>query len=267
MNKLPNQAYRWWAFLSLWFLLGVAGLNAQTPGVTDKEISIGSCSALEGPSAFLGRETVIGAETYFQVLNEAGGINGRKLRLYSFDDSYDPAKAEACWDKLMVQKVFAMGFFVGTPTAAKYVPLADSNEIPLVGLFTGAQTLYTPLRRWVINVRASYFDETREQIDGLLDTLHYRKIGVIYPDDAFGSAVVQGVQAALKAHGSQDVATASYPRQSTQGAEAIDKVRAANPDAVVVAGPSNTVGPILKQAHGKGWKPLFLTVSLWERTN
>ncbi|HTC42965.1 MAG TPA: ABC transporter substrate-binding protein [Candidatus Acidoferrales bacterium] len=261
MNRLPNRAYRWWALLSLWVLLGPGGLNAQAPGVTDKEIAIGSCSALEGPSSFLGRETVIGAETYFQLVNEGGGINGRKLRLYSFDDSYDPAKAQACWDKLMAQKVFAMGFFVGTPTAAKYVPLADSNEIPLVGLFTGAQTLYTPLRRWVINVRASYFDETREQVDGLLNTLHYRKIGVIYPDDAFGSAVLQGVEAALKVNNSEAIATASYPRQSAQVAEAIDKVRAANPDAVVVVGPSNTVGPILKQAHGKGWKPLFLTVS------
>ena len=60
MKRLPNQAYRWWALLSLSFLLGAGGLNAQAPGVTDKEISIGSCSALEGPSAFLGRETVIG---------------------------------------------------------------------------------------------------------------------------------------------------------------------------------------------------------------
>ena len=84
---------------------------------------------------------------------------------------------------------------------------------------------------------------------------------MIYPDDAFGSAVLQGVKAALKAHGAEPVATASYPRQTTQVGRAIDKVRAANPDAVVVVGPSNTVAPILKQAHGKGWKPLFLTVS------
>jgi branched-chain amino acid transport system substrate-binding protein len=261
MNRRRNQAYRWWGSLLLWALVGAGGLNAQAPGVSEKEIAIGSCSALEGPSAFLGRETVVGAETYFQLVNAAGGVNGRKLRLYSFDDSYDPAKAQGCWDKLMAQKVFAMGFFVGTPTAANYVPLAEANEIPLVGLFTGAQTLYTPLRRWVINVRASYFDETRAQIDGLLNTLHFRKIGVIYPDDAFGSAVLQGVEAALKANGTQTAATASYLRQSTQVGEAIDKVRRLNPDAVVVVGPSNTVGPILKQAHAKGWKPLFLTVS------
>src|SRR5580700_5146946 len=61
--------------------------HAQTaPGVTDKEILIGSCAALEGPSSFLGRGTVNGAEAYFQAVNEEGGVNGRKLRLVSFDD-------------------------------------------------------------------------------------------------------------------------------------------------------------------------------------
>jgi branched-chain amino acid transport system substrate-binding protein len=121
----------------------------------------------KGLQVFWGvRPTVTGAEAYFQSVNEEGGVHGRKLRLMSFDDSYDPAKTQACWDKLTAQQIFAMGFFVGTPTAVKYVPLAESSGTPLVGLFTGAQTLYTPLRRWVINVRASYGDETREQIDG-----------------------------------------------------------------------------------------------------
>ena len=253
------------AFISLFvFVLfaAVSSAKAQTvPGVTEKEVVIGSCAALEGPSSFLGRETVTGAEAYFEAVNEEGGVNGRKLRMVSFDDSYDPAKTQACWDKLVSQKVFAMGFFVGTPTAVKYVPLAESKEIPLIGLFTGAQTLYTPLRRWVINVRASYGDETKEQIDGMVKTLHFRKIGVIYPDDPFGAAVLSGVQAALKENNAEPVATASYVRQSNQTEGAIEKVRAANPDAVVVVGPSNTVAPILKQAHGKGWTPLFVTVS------
>jgi branched-chain amino acid transport system substrate-binding protein len=63
------------------------------------------------------------------------------LRGFTYDDSYDPAKTEACFSKLMADRVFALGFFVGTPTAVKYVPMAESNRIPLVGLFTGAQTL------------------------------------------------------------------------------------------------------------------------------
>ena len=179
----------------------------------------------------------------------------------AYDDSYDPAKTEACFNRLMEQRVFVLGFFVGTPTAVKYIPMAESNKIPLVGLFTGAQTLYAPLRHWVVNVRASYFDETREQIDGMWGTLAYKKIGVIYPEDAFGTAVLEGVKAALKAHGAEPVAVGSYQRQTAQVGGAIDAVRAANPDAVVVVGPSNTVAPILKQSHAKGWKPLFLTVS------
>jgi len=262
---MKNAASKYVLGLAL-FLVCLLGLcnsvHAQTaPGVTENEILIGSCSALEGPSHFLGTETVAGAKAYFAMINDAGGVYGRKLKLISYDDSYDPAKTEACFNRLMDQKVFALGFFVGTPTAVKYIPMAESNKIPLVGLFTGAQTLYTPLRHWIVNVRASYFDETREQIDGMWGALGYKKIGVIYPEDAFGAAVLDGVKEALKAHGAAPVATGSYQRQTAQVGGAIDTVKASNPDAVVVVGPSNTVAPILKLSHAKGWKPLFLTVS------
>jgi branched-chain amino acid transport system substrate-binding protein len=250
-------------FCAVCMLAGSAISSAQTsvPGVTDKEIVIGSCSALEGPSSSLGTQTVAGAKAYFSMVNDEGGVHDRKLRLISYDDSYDPAKTSACFDKLLADKAFALGFFVGTPTAVKYLPLAEEKKIPLVGLFTGAQTLYLPLRHWVINVRASYFDETREQIDGLWDSLGYKKIGVIYPDDAFGAAVLEGVNEALKSKGSEPSAVASYQRQTANVGAAIGAVRAANPQAVVVVGPPNTVAPILTQAHAAGWKPLFLTVS------
>ena len=246
----------------VFLLVGWKPVQGQAvPGVTEREILIGSCSALEGLSHFLGTETVTGAKAYLDMINDAGGVDGRKLKLISYDDSYDPAKTEACFNRLMEQKVFALAFFVGTPTAVKYVPMAESNKIPLVGLFTGAQTLYVPLRHWVVNVRASYFDETRAQMDGLWGTLGYKKIGVIYPEDPFGTTVLEGVKVALKAHGAEPVATASYQRQTSQVGGAIDTVRSANPEAVVLVGPANTVAPILKQSHAKGWKPLFLTVS------
>jgi branched-chain amino acid transport system substrate-binding protein len=84
---------------------------------------------------------------------------------------------------------------------------------------------------------------------------------VIYPHDAFGEAVLQGVETALEANGAAPVETASYVGQSNDSASAIAKVNAANPDAVVVVGPSNTVAAILKSAHAKGWTPPFVTVS------
>jgi branched-chain amino acid transport system substrate-binding protein len=241
--------------------LSAAGLPAHAQGVTENEVVIGSCSALEGPSRALGIETTIGAKAYLSLVNDEGGVHGRKLKLVTYDDSYDPARTQACFDRLMGDKVFALGFFVGTPTAVKYVPMAESAKIPLVGLFTGAQTLYTPLRHWVVNVRASYYDETREQINGVWGTLGYRKVGVIYPEDAFGATVLEGVKEALRARGAEPVAVASYERQTANVGGAIDTVRAASPQAVVVVGPPNTVAPILKQSHEKGWKPLFLTVS------
>ncbi|MCU1239673.1 MAG: hypothetical protein JWO71_399 [Candidatus Acidoferrum typicum] len=110
-------------------------------------------------------------------------------------------------------------------------------------------------------MRASYYDETREQIEGVWDKLGYRKVGVIYPEDAFGTAVLGGVTEALKAHGAQPVKVGSYERQTANVGGAIDTVRAASPQAVVIVGPPNTVAPILKQSHAKNWRPLFLTVS------
>jgi branched-chain amino acid transport system substrate-binding protein len=255
--RLPAAA----VVFSLLFVLPNLLSAQNTPGVSDKEITIGSCSALEGPSQFLGTQTIAGARAYFESVNAEGGVHGRKLKLISYDDSYDPAKAEECFNRLQKQGVFALGFFVGTPTAVKYVPLAETNKIPLVGLFTGAPVLYTPFRHWVVTVRASYADETREQIDGMWKTLGYKKIGVIYPDDAFGAAVLDGVKSALQEHGSQPVAMGSYPRQTSQADAAIQTVRAANPEAVVIVGPANTVAPIVKLAHSKGWSPLFVTVS------
>src|SRR5262252_10898892 len=152
--------------------------RAQTPGVTDNAILIGSCSALDGPAHFLGRQTVLGASAYLHMINDEGGVFGRKIQLQAFDDSYDPEKAPACFKRMTKEGVFALGFFVGTPTAKVYVPLAQDEKIPVVGLFTGAQLLYEPLKHEIINVRASYFDEAREQVDHLWQARGIRKIGV-----------------------------------------------------------------------------------------
>lgn len=243
-------------FVVLW--AGVACPQTMTPSTG---INIGSCSALDGPARKLGTDTISGASAYFSMINEEGGVNGRKLRLVPLDDGYDPQKADACFDRLMKENVFAMGFFVGTPTAMKYIPLVEKNRVPLIGLFTGAQALYTPVHHWIFTVRASYDDETHEQIENLWNVLGMKRIGVLYPEDAFGTAVLNGVKLALKKYNAEPAALGSYPRQTEDVNSALAKVKAASPDAVVLVGPYAPVAAILKRAHAQNWHPLFLTVS------
>jgi branched-chain amino acid transport system substrate-binding protein len=233
---------------------------AQTPGVTDNSILIGSCSALDGPARFLGNQTVMGATAYLHGINDEGGVFGRKIQLLAFDDGYDPDRAAACFKRMTKEDVFSLGFFVGTPTAKVYVPMAQEEKIPVVGLFTGAQLLYEPLKHYVINVRASYYDETREQIDRLWE-LNVHKIGVIYQDDAFGKAVLDGVKLALHKHNAAPAALGTFARNTVEIEAGVREVMAARPQAVIVVGPYAPVAAIVKQAHAAGWRPRFLTVS------
>jgi ABC-type branched-subunit amino acid transport system substrate-binding protein len=233
---------------------------AETPGITASEIRIGSCSALDGPARQLGLETVLGATTYFDYINDHGGVNGRKLRLLSHDDGYDPERAAPCFSQLTKDDVFSAGFFVGTPTAAKYVPIAESEKIPIIGLFTGAPFLSQPPKRYIINVRASYNDETREQVESLWKT-GVRKIGVIYQDDAFGNAVLEGVKLALSRHSATPAGLGKFVRNTLDVDKGIQDVRSAKPEAVILASPYAPAAKIVKSSHGLGWKPIFLTVS------
>ncbi|HXJ88652.1 MAG TPA: ABC transporter substrate-binding protein [Candidatus Binatia bacterium] len=233
---------------------------AEAPGVTDTSILIGSCSALDGPAHFLGRQTVLGASAYLHMINDEGGVYGRKIQLQAFDDSYDPDRAPACFKRMTKEGVFALGFFVGTPTAKVYVPLAQEDKIPVVGLFTGAQLLYEPLKHEIINVRASYYDETREQVDKLWQA-NIHKIGVIYQDDPFGKAVLDGVKLALQKHNATPAVLGTFMRNSTDISAGLKDVMAAHPQAVVIAGPYAPAATIVKQAHAEGWMPQFLTVS------
>ena len=257
-----NQSKTICALAALTLLLVISSQgNEGNPGVTNTSIQIGSCSALTGPASFLGMESEMGALAYFSSVNSEGGVNGRKITLQTFDDGYDPDKAAACFDRLKKQNFFALGFFVGAPTASKYMPLAEAEKIPLLGIFTGAQVVYDPVRHYIFTVRASYFEESREQVDNLWEGRGIRKIAVIHQDDAAGQVVLEGVLRAISQHQATPVAVGSFPHNSLEVDQAIKSVREANPEAVILAGPYAPLAAILKRAHASGWHPLFLSLS------
>ena len=143
------------------FSLPLTAFGQGSPGVTADTIFIGQSAALSGPAEQLGKEMKTGAEAYFDLVNKAGGINGRKIKLVSLDDGYEPEKAAANTRKLINEnKVLALFGYVGTPTSNAALPIFTEAKIPFIGAFTGAQSLRDPFNRYIFNVRASYFDET-----------------------------------------------------------------------------------------------------------
>ncbi len=253
---------RKWAWI--WSLLMVCSLAtlaaAQAPGVSASQIKIGSCTVLDGPNRQYGIQIVLGATAYFDYINEQGGVNGRKLILSSFDDGYDPEKASACFASLKREKVFSAGFFFGSATTAKYLPLLEAEHMPLVGTYSGAPFIYEPVKHGIFNLRASYNDETRELVDSLWKSGAHR-IAVIYQDDAFGKTVLDSAKRALAKHNAAPVATGSYTRNALDVGPAIESVHAAKPGVVILASTYASAAEIVKRAHGQGWRPLFVSGS------
>jgi len=247
--------------LLLILICGVAAKTAaEAPGVTERQIKIGSCTVLDGPNRQYGIQIVLGATAYFNYINDHGGVNGRKLSLSSFDDGYDTKRTSACFASLKRENVFAAGFFFGSATTAKYLPLLQAEHMPLVGTYSGAPFIYEPVKHEIFNLRASYNDETRELIDNLWRS-GARRIGVIYQDDAFGKTVLDSARLALAKHHAGLVATGSYTRNSLDVEAAIESVHAAKPEVVLLDSTYAAAAEVVKRVHGQGWWPLFVSGS------
>ena len=120
----------------------------------------------------------------FKEANTAGGVDGRRLDLISYDDGYDPDKAIENTNRLINEdKVFALVGEVGTPTSRAAQPIATAAHVPFIGPFTGAAFLRDPSLDNVINVRASYDQETEAWIEHLTKDLGLTRIAILYQDD------------------------------------------------------------------------------------
>jgi branched-chain amino acid transport system substrate-binding protein len=230
-------------------------------GVTDTQVWLGTCGVLSGPVAYNGTQTYLGGKTYLDYVNDHGGVHGRKIHVRTYDDAYDPDKTFECFHKMLKDGAFAAAFFGGTPTAAKYAPMAEAAHVPMVGEHSGGQFLYDKLRPNMFLLRASYAEEAKALIDGLWENLGARKIAVAYQNDAFGAAIMSGAKEALKSHGTVPVALASFPRNSTDLSEAVKIIREAKPDAVIMATVYGPLADFVQRSYAAGWKPLVCAVS------
>ena len=230
-------------------------------GVTERQIVLGQFAAFSGPSAQLGERLQVGIQAYFSAINAQGGVHGRTIKLVARDDGYEPEKAATAAQALISEdKVLALVGSVGTPTGLAALPVITREKVPLIGMFTGAQSLREPFNRNVFHVRASYADET-ERIVQHLATLGVKKIAVLHQNDAYGQAGLAGVASALSRRKLQPTAIATFERNTTEVSNALATILPTQPEAIVQIGAYQACATFIKQARSKGYGGQFFNVS------
>jgi ABC-type branched-subunit amino acid transport system substrate-binding protein len=235
---------------------------AADPGVASDRIIFGQAAVFEGSAASLGVGMREGLSAAFAEVNRTGGIKGRKLELIARDDGYEPRKSIEVTRKLLEDdKVFALIGPVGTPTSAAVQPIASDAGAPFIGAFTGAEFLRNPHKPAVINVRASYFQETEAMVERLTKDLGITRIAIFYQDDAFGRAGLAGLQKALEKRRMELVAEGAYERNTTAVKRALLDIRRARPEAVVMVGAYKPSAEFIKLARQLRMDPIFVNIS------
>src|SRR5581483_8153210 len=251
------------AFLTAVFVcLFSSGSAAGENGVFKDKIVFGQAAALTGPAQLLGQGMREGILAAFAEANRVGGVNGRKLELKSLDDGYEPEKTIDATKKLInEEKVFALVGGVGTPTSKAVLPIFTEAKVPYIGPLTGAEFLRNPYKRYVVNVRGSYFQETEAWIEHLTKDLGISRIAILYQDDAFGLAGRAAVERALAKRNMSLVAFGSYIRNTTAVKTALLDIMKAQPQAVVTVGAYKPVATFVKVARQLKFDPVFVAIS------
>jgi ABC-type branched-subunit amino acid transport system substrate-binding protein len=244
------------------------GPAARVTARRDATIRIGVSNVQSGPSSSLGRNLMYGANAYFRIVNEHGGVHGRPIEVILKDDRYEPDPAVRNTYELITQdRVFFLFNYVGTPTLTRVLPLLkyfEAQSIVNVAPFTGADPQRKPpYDRYVFNIRASYAAETRRLVDYLC-AKGYRKIGFLGQADAYGKSGEIGVTQSLQRHGLVIVGSATYRRndpfeKSMQAQVGI--LRGKGADAVIAVGVYGPCAAFIRDARLTGWSIPVANVS------
>ncbi|MYC28968.1 MAG: ABC transporter substrate-binding protein [Chloroflexi bacterium] len=235
---------------------------SQRNGISDTAILFGQSAAFSGPAWELGTNMQLGIQAAFEEINNSGGVHGRELNLVSLDDAYEPEAAiENTFELIEENQVFALIGAVGTPTSRSAVPVASDSNVPYVAPFTGAAFLRESKWNNVINLRASYNQETEEMVARLTEDLGIDRIAVLFQDDSFGRAGLVGATRALERRGMEPVAVGFYPRNTLAVKTALLDLQRGKPEAVILVGAYQPVATLIVWARRTGLDAVFITIS------
>ena len=260
--RMNRRCFRLSSLLLAGLVLWANDASAADPGVSSNKIVFGQAAAIEGPASALGTGMRDGILAAFGEANAAGGVKGRKLELVVRDDGYEPAQSVTATRALLNEdKVFALIGPVGTPTSGAVLPFVTAEKVPFIGPYTGVEFLRDPHKPNVVNLRASYFQETEEMVERLTKDLGHTKIAILYQNDGFGRAGLAGVERALKKRSMELAGFATFERNTTAVKRALLELRKAQPEAVIIIGPYAPAGEFIRAAKQIKLETVFVNIS------
>ena len=227
------------------------------PGATDTEIKIGNIMPYSGPASAYG---VIGRTeaAYFKKINDAGGINGRKINFISYDDSYSPPKAVEQARKLVESDEVLLVFnSLGTPSNSAIHKYMNAKKVPQLFVATGATKWNDPKNfPWTMGWQPSYQAEARIYAKYILKEKPNAKIAVLYQNDDYGKDYLKGLKDGLGDKTSMIIAEESFETSEPTIDNHIVKLKASGADIFVDIGTPKFAAQAIKKVGEIDWKPL-----------
>ncbi len=253
------------AFIPLLFvaLSHVLPAGAADPGITPNSILIGQTGVFSGPVAEPALQYRAGAQIYFDMVNARGGVHGRKIKLLSYDDKFDPKLAAENARKLLLEdKVFTLFGLIGTGATAASLPLINEHRIPVVGSLSGADGLRDAKLKLLFHTRASYSDETGKMVEQLKST-GVKSIAVVYQDDPFGKAGLKSAQGAFERHGVKPAIEAPIDMGKLDAlGPMVARVAQTQPGAIIMVTAGKASTAFIREYLKTGQRPQFFGVSV-----
>jgi ABC-type branched-subunit amino acid transport system substrate-binding protein len=235
--------------------LPAAAEKKYGPGASDTEIKLGQTMPYSGPASAYGTIGK-GHTAYFQMINDQGGVNGRKINLISLDDGYSPPKAVEQVRKLVEEdQVLALFQTLGTPSNSAIHKYVNAKKVPHLFLATGATKWGDPKNfPWTIGWQPVYQDESRIYAKYIMTNLPNAKIAVLYQNDDYGKDLVKGLKDGLGAKGSMIVAETSYEVTDPTIDSQVVQLQGSGADVFMIFATPKFAAQAIRKSSEVGWK-------------